>query len=243
MPKPLHVLAVCSQITLSALVAATSAHAQSPPVVFQGLEHNAVGGATLRIDRGALEVAGLGSGGTDGVAVKLGEATSWTARFTPTRDRALPLSLAWSAHSDGQRISTALIRQAGDKLEVSALFTGATTPTYSAQVYSGGQLMGATGRLSPTARIDLGGFSYCDFSEICRILLEFHNTANSACEWRLVLGTNVVVGLPGGATLTGNELRLVEEVRPAGHYPYLTFDTMLMQSNAYSFAIFAETVR
>ena len=49
--------------------------------------------------------------------------------------------------------------------------------------------------------------------------------------------------LPNGAIVTGNELRLVEEVRPASHYPYLGFDTMMMRSDAPSFAILSESLR
>lgn len=42
--------------------------------------------------------------------------------------------------------------------------------------------------------------------------------------------------------MTGNELRLVEEVAVAGHYPYLTFDAMVMQSNA-DLTVLSESVR
>jgi hypothetical protein len=60
---------------------------------------------------------------------------------------------------------------------------------------------------------------------------------------RIISRTSAPIRLPNGTTVTGNELRLVEEVRPAGHYPYLGFDTMTMQSDARSFELLSESVR
>ena len=34
----------------------------------------------------------------------------------------------------------------------------------------------------------------------------------------------LAIPAPNGTVVTGNELRLVEEVRPASHYLYLSFD-------------------
>jgi hypothetical protein len=231
----------------SAIITGTSASAQSPTVIFEGLPHTAVGGATLRLDHdsAALDVGTLDPAGGSGVAVALGGATSWTTTFAALGYRTVPLNLSWAAFADGQRISTAAMRQSGTGFEISATFTGATSPTYSAQVYDDGRLIGAIGGLPPTAHINLGGFSFCEtLSELCRIAQEFHNIASGSCMW--VIGTGTQRGtfrLPNGISLTGNELRLVEEVRPAGHYPYLTFDAMVIQSNAYQLTLFSETVR
>jgi hypothetical protein len=247
MSKSLLVLTACSQIAIGAAVTATRASAQSSTVVFQGLTHTAVGSATLRLDaeRDALEVNTLDLAGEDGVAVTLKEATSWTARLGTTGSSALPLRLSWSALADGRRISTASMRQDGGGFEVSALFTGATRSTYSAYVYDQGRLVGALGSLPPTAHIVVP-ISFCQaFSDIleCRFTSTFHNSPNSECEWRFAWGQTVVLQLPNGVKVAGNELRLVEEVRPASHYPYLSFDRIVMQGNAPSFAFFSETVR
>ena len=74
MSKSFHVLAVSARIVAVLMAGAALAHAQSSPVVFQGLPHTAVGDATLQLDpaRAALNVIGLGSTGEDGVAVKKG---------------------------------------------------------------------------------------------------------------------------------------------------------------------------
>jgi len=234
-------------VVASTIVTGAAASAQSSTVVFEGLPHTAVGGATLRLDRDgtALDVSTLDPAGGSGVAVALGDATSWTAGFGALAYRTVPLNLSWVAIADGQRISTAAMRQTSKGFEISASFTGGTLPTYSAQVYIDGQLIGAVGGLPPTARINLAGFTFCEtLSELCRLAIEFENDASSRCGW--TIGTGAQKGtfsLPNGVSLTGNELRLIEEVRPAGHYPYLTFDGMVMQSSAYQLSLFSETVR
>jgi hypothetical protein len=247
MPNTLRFVARTLLVAGSAIIAGTSASAQSPTVVFEGLPHTGVGGATLRLDRGgeALVAGTLNPTGGSGVAIELGEATGWTAEIGAVGYRTLPLNMSWAAYADGQRISTAAMRQTAKGYEISASFTGGSRPTYSAQVYNDGQFVGAIGGLPPTARINLNGFSFCDtLSEICRIRAEFHNVLNSECIWLINTGaTPVSIGLPNGLSLKGNELRLVEEVRPAGHYPYLTFDAIVVQSTAYELAFFSETAR
>ena len=73
--------------------------------------------------------------------------------------------------------------------------------------------------------------------------IEFHTLDDGACMVRIVGSRAVPIRLPNGTVVMGNELRLVEEVRPAGHYPYLGFDTMTMRSDAPSFAILSESLR
>jgi hypothetical protein len=247
MPTTLRAVARMLLLAGSAVITGTAASAQSSTVVFEGLPHTAVGGATLRLDHdaGALDVSTLDPAGGSGVAAALGDATNWTTTFGALAYRTVPLNLSWAAIADGQRIGTATMRQTSKGFEISGAFTGATRPTYSAQVYNDGQLIGAIGGLPPTSRINLANFTFCDtLSEVCRLRIEFENDANSRCVW--VIGTGAQKGtfrLPDGVSLTGDELRLVEEVRPAGHYPYLTFDGMVMQSNAYQLTLFSETVQ
>ena len=231
----------CLHIAIGVLVAAASARAQSAPVIFQGLAHTPVGAATLRLDGDALDVGTMGAAGEDGVATQLGSATSWTARVQATAYGTLPLSLDVHAIADGKRISTASVRQSGGNLRVSALFTGSTT--YSAQVYDDGRLVGSMTGLPPTASIGVPP-SFCKAfwpAIVCEIA--FRNTHNSVCEYDVFSESKATLTLPNGVTLTGNELRLVEEVKPAGHYPYLTFDGMVMQSNAYSLLLLSESAR
>lgn len=244
--KLLRNVTVCSLI-VGVMSTGRAASAQSSSVVFQGLEHRAVGGATLQLDAGrdTLDVSTFDPAGGDGVAVTKGEATSWTARLRAAGSP--PANLSWHAVADGRRISTASMRQVGDRFEVGALFTGATTANYTAAVYRDGRLVGAVGSVPSTAHIIVPE-SFCEvFGSIgfiaCDFVSNFHNSANGECEWRFAWRREVTVRLPNGAKLAGNELRLVEEVRPAGHYPYLSFDAMVMQTTARSLTLLSESVR
>jgi len=246
MSKSFQVLAASSRVVAVLMAGAALAHAQSPPVVFQGLPHTPVGYAALQLDpaRGALDVVGLGSTGKDGVAVRKDGSTSWTARVEVPVAATQLLNLSWSALADGRRIGSGLLRQNGDTLEMSGVFTGATTtPTFSAQVYNNGRLVGAVGSQPPSARVFFP-ITICTWvPEQCRIAAEFHTLDDGACMVKIVGSSAVPIRLPNGTIVTGNEVRLVEEVRPAGHYPYLGFDTMVTRSDAPSFAIVAESLR
>ena len=221
--------------------------AQSSTVLFQGLAHTAVGGAVLRLDQAgeALTVATFDPSGADGVAVALRKANSWTARMEATGDASLALGLSWHAIADSQRISSASMRRVGKTFEISAVFTGATRPTYAAYVYNDGHLVGSLGGLEPTAHVVVpeGFCRVPEFAAIlnCRLASRFHNV-DAACAWEWIFGEKLAVRLPNGTVVTGNELRLVEEVRPASHYLYETFDRIQIQSNA-DLTLLAETVR
>jgi hypothetical protein len=152
--------------------------------------------------------------------------------------------MSWNALADGRRIGSGLLRQTGGQFEIGAVFTGASTnSTSSIQVYQDGRLVSAIGGLPPAARA-YAPIDICQIvPEFCELTTEFHTLSDGACMIRIVSPTSVPIRLPNGTTVTGNELRLVEEVRPAGHYPYLGFDTMTMQSDARSFEILSESVR
>ena len=248
MSRSLRVLSACAQVTVCVLVTASLARAQSSPVVFQGLTHSAVGRATLHVDtaRNTLDVNTFDPLGADGVAVGLRKATAWSARMTATTSTSMPLNISWHAIADGKRISTATMKQMGDNFDLSVLFTGATRPTYSVYVYNGGQLAGSLGSLPPAAHVYIPP-SVCDTPEFvpyftCRFVSKFYNTLNDECVWEFEWAAPQPVRLPNGTTVTGNKLRLMEEVRGAGQYAYLTFDAMVMQSSA-DLTLLSESVR
>ena len=241
MPKTYRI--VTAGLLLAVFVVAGFASAEQS-LVFQGLKHTAVGMATLRLDGGALVVTTMDPRGRDGVAVALGDATSWTERSRMTAHRALPLMVSWDAMADNVRISSLRMQRTGAFFAFSASFTGGTTVAYSAQVYNDGRLVGAVGGVPTSAHIDVPIAFCATFSEILDCGgREFYNTANGECAWRMSWGPKVPIQLPNGTVVTGNELRMVEEVRPAGHYPYLTFDAIVMRSNAQSISLLSETVR
>jgi len=247
MSKSLRSLAVKLPLLAGSLVV-TAVAAQSPLVVFRGLDHARVGNASLTLDsrEDALLVRTRDPRGVDGVRVALGrEATSWTARMRPSLATGLPFNLTLGAIADGQPISHAFLRQNGDLLEVSAHFTGATPSTYSAQVYNNGRLVGAQGGLSARARVGFAVDICTAVPDFCEWVPGFFTTAMSECVWRIgsATGVDTEMVMPDGAVLTGDELRLVEEVDPAGHYPYLTFSAITIQTNAPTLTLFSETVR
>jgi hypothetical protein len=247
MSKSQRAVAVCLPIGLAGFLAAGAASAGPAAIVFQGLKHTAVGTAMLRLDAAgaALVVDPMDPAGGDGVAVELGQATSWSARSRVTINRTRPAFLSWNAMADGVRISTSTMRLAGDSFELGASFTGGNRSTYSAQVYKRGQLVGAEGGVPSTAHISVPP-SFCDaFSEIleCPFTIEFHSTQNTICLWQAVLERLTAFRLPDGTVLTGDEVRLVEEIQPAGRYAYDLFHAIVTLSNVHSIAISSETVR
>jgi hypothetical protein len=152
--------------------------------------------------------------------------------------------MSLSAIADGQRISTAVLREVDDRIVLGAGFTGATKGTYSALVYNRGTLVASIGGLPPAAQVYLPRWIACEFLENgCSLIARFRNTIYGECEWGLVFDRAGTIVLPNGRQVTGTEVRLLEEVNPAGHYPYLSFDGVTLQSNARTLAIFAESAR
>lgn len=234
-------------LVVGILVVATCAAAQTTaPVVYQGLRHIPIGNAHLSLDtsRNTLDVTTMDPNGRDGVAVDLGgQATSWAAHLGPQVDRTLRLIMSLNAIADGERISTAVLRQTGAGIALSARFTGATKPTYAVHVYNSGRLVGALGGLPPTAQTHIPRLP-CEFFENgCGFTQRFHNNVNGACEWHSALPGPAPIVLPDGKRVVGNEVRFIEEVNPAGHYPYLTFDGVTMQTNARVLTLLSETAR
>jgi hypothetical protein len=248
-PFRLRAVTLLPSIVGALLATATWTNAQSSTSLFHGLKHTAIGGASLQLDsaRDALEVHPHDPVGGDGVAVHVDEATGWVARLRVTGPPASPLKVAWHAIADGRTISTATLQRDGNRFVLRAAFTGATKPTYSASVYNDGRLVASLGGLTPTANIVVPE-GFCDtFGSVgfiaCDLVSEFYNDIIGRCAWGHTLPTPGTIGLPNGAQVTGNELRLVEEVRPGGHYPYLSFDAIMVLTNASPLTLFAEHVR
>jgi hypothetical protein len=216
------------------------------PVVYQGLRHTPIGGAALQLDtsRNTLDVNTSDPSGGDGVAVDLDNTTSWSAQLGTSGDPGLSLAMTWHAIADGQRISSAFLRQIDDRFALNARFTGSTASTYAVQVYDNGRLVGALGGVPPTAHVYIPRWIPCEFLEHgCSFIIRFHNNANHECEWNLASRNAGPITLPNGAQVTGNEVRLIEEVHAGGQYPYLTFDGLTMQTNARVLTLFSESAR
>jgi hypothetical protein len=149
-----------------------------------------------------------------------------------------------NAVADGQRISTAVLREVDDRIVLGAGFTGSTKGTYSALIYNRGTLVASVGGLPPGSQVYLPRWVACEFLENgCSLIARFRNTIYGECEWDFVFGRAATILLPNGRQVTGTEVRLLEEVNPAGHYPYLSFDGLTLQTNARALTIFAESAR
>jgi hypothetical protein len=241
----IHTLRV--SIVAGILSAAVCAAAQTPPVIYQGLRHTPVGTAVLQLDpsRNALDVHTSDPTGGDGVAVDLGgTATNWSAKLeTPPPEPGGAFALTLHAIADGQRISSAFLRQIDGEFGLQARFTGSTNPTYAVQVYDNGRLVGAQGGVSLVVRPPRIQIP-CEFlQDGCSWASDFRNTLHGECEWDFTFRRSGPITLPNGVQVIGNEIRLIEEVRAAGQYPYLTFDGITMQTNARVLTLLSETAR
>src|SRR5262245_45160700 len=85
------------------LLAAPVATRAADCTEFAGLEHCAAGDAILKTgDDGSLTVANLGGKGTDGVAVALGQATTWVASLSLEPAAGGGSTFVTTARADGQ---------------------------------------------------------------------------------------------------------------------------------------------
>lgn len=243
---------------LLALAGAAAPAAAEDCVTFDGVDHCALGSATLTQTSQGLSVDGIGDAPANGVALSFGDATSWRADADARGDGAGTASLHTTAIADGTTTSTATMQQAGERIELSATFTGAgSQSTYSAMVYNGGVFQGGTGGLAnnqvaayvnyrdpynpwdPFDPIDWwdwwwdwpwGGWGFGILS------------ANQACEWSFHFEQPVSLHLADGTRVTGDEIRLVEEVSAPGGYVYLSFDGITAQGNIDSLVFTSESV-
>lgn len=242
----LHTITVRAALAAGILTLSTSAMAQTPAVVYQGLKHTAIGDALLRLDerRNALEVTTADPDGRDGVAVHLKDTTTdWTAQTALVTD-GLPLTSTLQAFAEGQSISSAVLRQMNDRFALSARFTGARTSTYAVLVYDQGTLVASLGAVPPTAQVYIPFRMPCEFFDHgCGFIPRFRNHQNGECEWAFTFPRAGRITLPDGRRITGTEVRLVEELHPAGHYPYLSFDGVTLQTTARRLTLLSERAR
>ncbi len=207
---------------------------------FAGLEHCSIGKALLNTgDDGSLAVSNLG--GEGGVAVALGQATTWVATLSlePAADGGSTFSTI--ARADGQDISRAdLLPTADGAVGLSATFTGGTG-SYAALIYRDGQLVGSQG--------GLGGDRFITFNEdedlymwLIQLWTFFSRTSDGACGWMIELDQDAAIRMADGTPVTGDEIHLIEEVAKGGHYPYMSFDGMTLTGNLSAIRLQDETV-
>lgn len=216
-------------------------------VSYEGLKHCALGNADLTLfeKRGELQVDTFDPNGGDGVTIDLGgSATSWSGAYAWRGSRGD--ALVSTAVANGTPVSQSTIREVRGNFQVSASFTGGSkSSTFAALVYDDGRLVGGLGSLPGSSAI-LIPEEWCDIAPeifICDLRAPFHNNANGECEWDYLFGTDITMTFPDGRQLRGDELRLVEELDPAGHYPYVSFDSMNLQTSGDGIRLRGESVQ
>ncbi|MCB1036857.1 MAG: hypothetical protein KDD47_23730 [Acidobacteria bacterium] len=255
--------ALVAVLLAAGLMAAGPVMAQNC-VDFQGINHCPVGQAALDVaaSGNGLIVSGLGSEGNDGVASRFAPTVHWNAMLqVPTGSASQSFDL--SSISGGESTSGLIVEPKNGRYRVKATFTGASeASTYSVLVYRDGVLQGALGGFSgdpnPPAQgggkastglglrnvsqqiaLYVDGFYMGEIEDPWWIwLFDFSISSNGGgCNWGIALASAVSVSLPDGSELEGDEIRIQEEVRGDGHYPYLGFESIEIRGTSDSFAI------
>jgi hypothetical protein len=224
-------------------------------VDYQGISNCGLGAAVLTPSRdGSLDVTGLRTAGRDGVAFQLPEVTSFDV--TGTRERSSTGSVLTRAISDGKVTSTMTVRDTIDGFTVSGTFTGNTGATYNAELYNRGQRVGTVAGIKSGEGLSA---SWVD-PEVARARIRIRirigfvvititiglaateAPTEGACVWDYGLpeDTQATTKLADGTPVTFDRVRLVENVDPAGSYPYLSFDRIDYTSSDGGFRIDGE---
>ncbi|HBL31013.1 MAG TPA: hypothetical protein DD490_29650 [Acidobacteria bacterium] len=213
------------------LLTAAPAFAGADCVKYAGLDHCAIGAATLEVNGDVLQVSGTGDAGEDGVASVLpADTVDWQAgvRFSGGNSSS---RAALGAEAGGEVISRALVEPGDDGLHLSATFTGSDGPgTHSILIYRDGRLVGSQGGVEGDRYLNID--DWFDLYWEIWDLIGFHNrVANGACVWTFGLGEPLALTLPNGTKVKGDEIHFVEEVAAGGHYPYVSFDGITLRSS------------
>jgi len=213
-------------------------------VSYQGLQHCTLGTARLSATDTELKVTNGTTSGKDGVAISTGMAETWTAELTTETSVSTAQRTVLTSLSDGSATSTATLQNNGDKLEISATYTGAgTNSTFSALVYRGDTLLASVQGLknAQVAATDFNS-SRSNKDKGMGPPKGFHVTSNGECQWTFT-GANWDLQLANGQVVTGaDRLVLREEILGAGSYPYLGFDQILVQTTSQFITIGTESV-
>ena len=211
-----------------------SRQASADCVEFQGIQHCALGAATLtpREDGKLLEVGELSASDKDGVSVVLPDVTSFvpTGRIDGTAEGA---AMTVTARSGGNTIGTMNVQRLKDGYRVSATFTGdGSESVYNVNLYSGDVLVGSIARQLSTG----GGVVLPHYQPIWWYWWywwywpSFWNIQRGpnagGCVWELPFarGDEIQVVADGGKLVVADRIELEEVVNKGGSYPYLTFD-------------------
>ena len=225
-------------IALGAMQGAASAAPTC--LMFDGLQHCPVGGATLAINQGELVVTGTGS--SSGVSIATPGATAWHGESQVAMPDTVGATMQASSISHDLVTSQTDATRTANGSRLTAAFTASSgTPTFTVQVYRNGQLQGSMGKQpSGTSGVVLGWVLRWPTT-----VPDFDVVAGGQCVWtyRAVASTALDVTLPDGRKLVGDEIRFAEDVNPQGAYPYLTFDRLVFEGSMQRMRFLSESVQ
>jgi hypothetical protein len=225
-------IGILALASLAWVVNGSLAHSDSACVSFAELQHCPIGGVDLELPAGddRLVVHNPGAKVRNGVSIDLPDTRSWVGEslveFTGGANDVLRLA----SMSEGVVTSRAEAKRIGGGIALSATFTGSLEERmYRVDVLRDGVWQGGAGDMPsglPGAEAQTSGV-------LQEYDMEFYVMASGACRWgfRLDGGSDHRIALPDGQTLIGDEILLTEQVKPAGGYPYTTFDRLLFQGN------------
>lgn len=236
------------------LLAGLAVPAQAQDCVpYLGIDHCPVGLATLTAEADGLRVSGVGPDGQDGVASHFDPTTFWNARLELPAGPDTNQTTHLSAISAGEVTSELQITPEDGRLRLEATFTGdSETSTYSVLIYDDAILQGSLGGFSGEPRDnELSGKAsganrlttrvalYVDGIYMGQIRdpfwwpwISFGINFNGGCVWGMQVADDTTFDLPDGNQVVGDEVRFVEDVGGASHYPYLSFEAIETRSTA-----------
>jgi hypothetical protein len=212
------------------------AAATSACLTFAELEHCPIASATLELAADRLTVRNPASSNAAGVAIELPDARTWSGAMRVVF--AGGANDIWRAESLAGGVATSEVeaRRSGNGFAFAAAFTGnMEMRTYSAIVYRDGVLQGSMGNIPSRTQ---GIWIRTDRETTSLFVVN----PSGGCSWEFrYAGPAVPMKLASGLEVMGDEVRLVEEVKPSGGYPYTTFDGLTFRGDFTRIDFTAET--
>ena len=125
-------------------------NSNSPCIAFDGLQHCALGNATLNVTSNKLIVGNLGSSGQDGVRIALGNGVGWNAQLEPLDpDGTLPVDASIQVQAigtagvitNGLLASVQLTKTGSTNTAITADFSPLGASTFTLRAYTNGNCL------------------------------------------------------------------------------------------------------
>lgn len=217
------------------LLAASSATAANGCVIYSGLKHCPLGDAVLKLKNqgNQLDILNPNQNADSGMTVEAPNSTFWQSQFNINYPGSAGDHVEFASVSTGIVTSEVKMKPTKDGVKFGAIFTASEQPTYKVEIYAEGVLQG--GLYDIPSGVPGGGVqSYPALAEYDVDIFDaglFIVMPNGACQWlfRTNSGSDVRFQLMGGKTFIGDEIRITEQVKSAGAYPYTSYDRILVK--------------